>query len=176
MWIISIFILVVLVLIATVFFYFSSSSPTTGKAIDQPLETKKLFDNIVYPDSLQISSSIGESNKETFTVQNLNDETITVSCTFPDFQSYVDSSSCFTYNKDGQFVGQGSVQIEPGQTQEFTISITPTNAKIKKGSSQIIVSITQGEYDGEVDLTAWQDGENPNLNQVKIPVKIFVEK
>jgi hypothetical protein len=136
---------------------------------------KDLFSAMLVPNSLSISASIGADSQENFEVKNLNDVPVMISCDFPAFQDLVPSSMCFTYNSEGNFVGNGSVEIKSGESQRFTIVVHPYDGiKIQKNDGLILVDITAGDYSGEVALGASTD--ETAEQKKRIPVKIIVEE
>ena len=180
---IVILILIIIVIIFVMISYFSQT-PITGKAIDEnQVEEKEeprqnLFNNIETPESIQMVAEIEENNRESFEVRNLNDQIIRMSCSFPDFQAFVPASSCFTFDRDGNFVSsENNVRILPGQKQTFTVSVFPfDDLEIRKNDTVTKVTIQEGEYNRYVILRAWlEEGHRGESDELRIPIKVFVE-
>jgi hypothetical protein len=178
--VIAIFVIVLIIAIASFFFYYSGT-PITGESSGDKkvtiVEKVSAAENLVVPDELSITAKIGEDNREYFEVTNLNDNPVSVSCLFPALQEYVPSSNCFTYD-DGQFVGEDKgISISPGKTQMFVASVMPfKDLKVTRGDKEILVDITEGTHRGEIELSAWFEGEETKtVSVITIPIKIFVE-
>ncbi|MFH1802836.1 MAG: hypothetical protein ABH864_05315 [archaeon] len=179
--VIVIFVVLVVVAVASFFFYYSGTSVTGevsgGKKVEI-VERASAAENLVVPDELKVVATIGKDNEKSFEVANFNEEIVRVSCNFPAFQEFVPSSNCFTYDREGNFVGSDKdVQILPGKKQVFVASVTPfENIRIRKESRDIVVDINPGEYNGEIELNAWFEGaEEKTVSVVNVPVRIFVE-
>jgi len=179
--VITVFAVVVVAALTAFFLYYSGASVTgevSGGREVTLIEKTSSAENLLVPSELKISAEIGKDNKETFEVVNLNEGIVEVSCFFPDFQEFVPSSGCFTYDLEGNFVGDGKfVRILPGKGQTFTASVFPfANMRIKKGGSEILVDIRKGEYSGRIELNVMSGDENKKVSVISIPVRIFVEE
>ncbi|MBU1052125.1 MAG: hypothetical protein KJ718_06270 [Nanoarchaeota archaeon] len=178
------FVVIIVLIIAVVLFvlvayYFQTS--VTGDVVSgegTKLSVKQnLFDNILTPKNIEMVAVIGKDNKESFEIRNMNDEIIRLGCSFSDFQEFVPSSDCFTFDEDGSFIGSGnSARVLPGQRQSFTVSVIPLDdVKVKGEDSMVRVVISKGEHNRNVILSAWlEDEDRATADELKIPIKIFV--
>ncbi|MBU0907034.1 MAG: hypothetical protein KKD18_01455 [Nanoarchaeota archaeon] len=179
--IVVVFIVLVVVLALSFYFYYSGGIIFTGKSVERKVtltEKGSLSDDLIVPEQLTVLATIGKTSNQEFVVTNYHGSEVYVGCKFPPFQESVPSSSCYTYDADGVFVGQGDVGIPSGKKQVFTAAVTPFNNKrITQGTTSIIVDIKEGDYQGQIELTAWSEknGER-DVSVAVIPVKIFVEK
>ncbi|MBS3076688.1 hypothetical protein J4233_00275 [Candidatus Pacearchaeota archaeon] len=179
---IGIFVVLLLVLALSFYFYYFGVPEVTGEVVGERnvalVMKENIADNLLVPKSLEVNAVIDEDNRENFDVVNYNDKIVNVGCTFLPFQEEVPSSSCFTYDREGKFVGSGAVSILPGNTQTFTASVRPfDNVRIKRGSVETLINIREGEYHGEIELQAWpEEDSEKRVSIITIPVKIVVSK
>lgn len=176
---ITIFVVLLVVLGISFYFYYFGTPELTGRAIDKKIslvETQSPADNLIVPEILQVYAIIGKDNNQNFEVTNQNDRAVSVSCTFPPFQPDVPSSNCFTYDSGGKFVGEGEVEILPGERHVFTASVKPFDGiRIKKKAVEKVININPGEYSGEVELKArFPNDPKKVVSVLTVPVEIVV--
>lgn len=133
---------------------------------------------IIEPPQLSMNVEVGEDSSSSFVLFNTGVSPIVVDCVFSEFDIREPDSLCYTYDDNGNFLGELSyVPVPAGASRQFTVgAYTYDDAPLRdENGRRFDYTSVPGTFVRDVVIRYWPQDDESKVKEVRIPLEIVVE-